>query len=127
MQRRFWGAMTALGLTLAVVLAANSGEVGAAAKKKAMARKPAASGGAAMIAQGKQFVTADGCMGCHKISGKGGTTGPELSHVGSKLTAADIAAKVKNPKAKNPNSIMPASKRPDKQIAAIAAYLASMK
>jgi mono/diheme cytochrome c family protein len=127
MQRRFWGAITALGLTMAVVLSANSGGVVAAGKKKAMAKKPAAGAGAAMGAQGKQFVAADGCTGCHKIGGKGGTTGPDLSHVGSKLTAAEIAAKIKNPKAKNPNSIMPASKRPDKQIAAMAAYLASLK
>jgi cbb3-type cytochrome oxidase cytochrome c subunit len=61
------------------------------------------------------------------MSGKGGTTGPELSHVGSDMKAPEIAAKLKNPKAKNPNSIMPASKRPDSQIAAMAAYLASLK
>lgn len=127
MHRRLWGAMTALGLTLAVILSANSGGVGAAAKKKAMAKKPAAGGGAATIAQGKKFLAADGCAGCHKIGGKGGTTGPELSHVGSKATAAEIAAKIKNPKAKNPKSIMPASKRPDNQIAAMAAYLGSLK
>jgi len=127
MQRRIWGAVTGLCLTMAVVLSANSGGVVAAGKKKAMAKKPAAGGGAAMIAQGKSFVAADGCTGCHKIGGKGGTTGPELSHVGSKMSAAEIAAKIKNPKAKNPNSIMPASKRPDKQIAAMAAYLASLK
>lgn len=125
MHNKLWGTMTALGLTTAVVLSANSGGVGATVKKKAMAKKPAT--GVAAVAQGKKFVVTDGCAGCHKLGGKGGTTGPDLSHVGSKATAAEIAAKIKNPKAKNPNSIMPASKRPDNQIAAMAAYLASLK
>jgi mono/diheme cytochrome c family protein len=130
MQSRFGGTITALCLATAVGLSASSGSASLAAGKKptgkkGMAKKPAA--GAALIAQGKKFVATDGCVNCHKIGGKGGTTGPDLSHVGEKATAAEIAAKIKNPKAKNPNSIMPASKRPDKQIAAMVAYLASLK
>lgn len=125
MQNRFWGTAAALGLMTAVALSVNSAAVVAAVKKKTMAKKPLT--GAAAIAQGKKFVTADGCAGCHKIAGKGGTTGPDLTHVGAKATAAQIAAKIKNPKAKNPQSIMPASKRPDSQIAEMAAYLASQK
>jgi mono/diheme cytochrome c family protein len=125
MQRRFGRALTALSLVLAVGLSISTGAVGAAKGKKMSAKKPAA--GAAAIAQGKKLVTASGCAGCHKIGGKGGTTGPDLSHVGSRLSSAEIAAKIKNPKAKNPKSVMPASSRPDKEIAAMAAYLAPLK
>jgi len=57
-------------------------------------------------------------MGCHTIGAKGGKSGPDLSKIGAKDKSSDIAAKIKNPKANNPNSIMPASHRPDKEIAA---------
>jgi mono/diheme cytochrome c family protein len=110
-------------LAMAVGVSAGTSALGAA-KKPA---KKMASGNAAVIANGKKFVTADGCSGCHKIGGVGGTTGPDLSHEGSKAKAAEIAAKIKNPKEHNPNSIMPASKRSAKDIAAMAAYLASLK
>jgi mono/diheme cytochrome c family protein len=129
MQSRRWGIMAALSMAAILGVTTGTAAVHAAAKSstaKKMSIKKKAGGSAAMIAQGKSFVTADGCTGCHKLGGKGGTTGPDLTHVGSNATESQIAAKIKNPKAKNPKSIMPASKRPDKQIAAMAAYLASM-
>jgi cbb3-type cytochrome oxidase cytochrome c subunit len=130
MQSRRWGALTTLSMAAAIGVSTSIGAVRAAAKPstaKNLAAKKTAGGNSAGIAQGKGFLTTDGCTGCHKLGGKGGTTGPDLSHVGSRLTAAQIAAKIKNPKAQNPRSIMPASKRPDKQIAAEAAYLTSFK
>jgi mono/diheme cytochrome c family protein len=123
MERRWIGLVSPL-LVLTVGLANGVGAFGAAAKKKPMAK---AKGGAGAIAQGKGFVQADRCTGCHKIAGKGGATGPDLSSVGARRNATEIAAKIKNPKASNPNSIMPPSRRSDKQLAAMAAYLASLK
>jgi cytochrome c oxidase subunit 2 len=114
----------ALGLAGVIGLSAGTQVLGAAPKKPP-AKKPA--NNAASVAQGKSLVAASGCTGCHKIGEKGGNSGPDLSHVGAKDKPADIAAKIKNPKAKNPNSIMPASTRSDKEIAAMAAYLASLK
>ena len=125
MDMRNKGAWWALSLAAAVGLSAGTGALGAA-KKKTPAKK-AAGGSAAALAKGKSFVMADGCAGCHKIGGTGGATGPELSHEGSKAKAAEIAAKIKSPKEHNPNSIMPASKRSAKDIAAMASYLASLK
>jgi mono/diheme cytochrome c family protein len=126
MENRYWGAFTAWGLATAIVLSAGTSAVGAAARKKTAAKK-AVAGSAALIARGRGFVNSDGCSGCHKIGGKGGTTGPDLSHEGSKAKPAEIAAKIKNPKAQNQNSVMPPSKRADKDIAAMAAYVASLK
>ena len=132
MQSRSWGRVPACGwaaltLAAAVGLSASTGSVGAAVKKKKVAaKKPAAGSNAAVIANGKKLVAASGCMGCHKIGGKGGTTGPDLSHEGAKAKPAEIAAQIKNPKAKNPKSVMPASSRPGQEIAAMAAYLASL-
>lgn len=131
MQTGWRGAGGALALAALVGLSAVAGAYGAHARKTAVkkgaGKQPAANGSAAMIAQGKKFVEADGCTGCHKLNGKGGNTGPDLTHIGAKDAAAQIAAKVKNPKANNPNSVMPASRRPDKEIQAEAAYLASLK
>jgi cytochrome c oxidase subunit 2 len=127
MPNRSWGAVTALSLGAMIALSLGGGAAGAATKK--MTKKNGKTSAAALIAQGKKFVTADGCAGCHKIAGKGGTTGPDLSHLGTDtdMTAAKVAAKIKDPKASKPNSIMPASHRPDKEIAAMAAYLKSLK
>jgi len=125
MEKRNWGLLAALSLAAAVGLSAGTSAV-SAAKEKTAAKKPASSSTTA-IAQGKKFVMADGCAGCHKIGGTGGQTGPDLSHEGAKAKPAEIAAKIKDPKAHNANSIMPASKRPEKEIQAMAAYLASLK
>jgi mono/diheme cytochrome c family protein len=115
-----WGTLNILGLAIIIGASTGSGALGAAKKK-------ATNGSATTISKGKGFVTADGCSGCHKIGAAGGTTGPDLTHVGSKLNLTQIEAKIKNPKAQNPQSIMPASKRSDKDIAVMAGYLASQK
>ena len=52
-------------------------------------------------------MTTAGCMGCHKIAGKGGQTGPDLSKVGKEHDATWLSNKIKNPKATKPNSMMP--------------------
>ena len=87
MEKRNWGLLAALSLAAAVGLSAGTSAV-SAAKEKTAAKKPA-SGSTTAIAQGKKFVTADGCAGCHKIGGAGGQTGPDLSHEGAKAKPAE--------------------------------------
>jgi len=41
-----------------------------------------------------------GCTGCHKIGGEGGAIGPDLTHVGSRLSANLIRESILNPDAK---------------------------
>jgi cytochrome c oxidase subunit II len=126
METKRWSIAAVPVLAVAVCLSAATGAVDAAAKKKPMPKKPAVSSKAA-IANGKKWVTADGCLGCHKIGATGGASGPELTKIGAKDKASEIALKIKSPKHNNPNSIMPPSRRPDKEINAMAAYLASLK
>jgi mono/diheme cytochrome c family protein len=129
METSRWSAMTVSVLAVTICLSAGTGAIGAAAKKKTAAKKPAAAG-KADIATGKKFVETDGCLACHKIGAKGaagGAPNTDLTKVGARAKAPQIAAKLKNPKKDNPNTIMPPSRRPDKEVNAMAAYLASLK
>ncbi len=59
--------------------------------------------------KGKQVYEANGCSGCHKVNGQGGSIGPGLS--GSTLHGKDrqwLTDQITNPKSHDPNSIMPA-------------------
>jgi cytochrome c oxidase subunit 2 len=97
----------------------------AAAPKKPAAKAPAKPD-AARIALGKKVFTAQ-CQGCHKVAGKGGTSGPDLSKVGKEHTMAELAKKIKDPKSNNKDSIMPAFAGPPKDLEAVSYYLASLK
>ncbi len=70
------------------------------------------------------FQTA-GCTGCHRVGGTGGTTGPELSGETLKGKSREwIVEQIRNPKAHNPGSIMPAfASLPDQQMNEIVSYL----
>ncbi|MFN3480868.1 MAG: cbb3-type cytochrome c oxidase subunit II, partial [Thermodesulfovibrionales bacterium] len=48
-----------------------------------------------------------GCSGCHMINGIGGTTGPDLTTVGTRRNREWILGHFKDPKAFVPNSAMP--------------------
>lgn len=65
--------------------------------RKAEAKQPAASSGGASetpasdtIATGRQFYFAQGCDACHSIAGKGGTAGPSLTDVGTRLSRGQL-------------------------------------
>jgi mono/diheme cytochrome c family protein/cytochrome c551/c552 len=71
----------------------------------AAAGAPAASsGGAPGLAGGSTdpmtIIRGAGCTGCHKINGEGGAIGPDLSHVGSRLSANLIRESILLPDAK---------------------------
>ena len=102
-------------------------------------------------ARGQMLVTRGTCIGCHRVSGVGGIIGPDLTHVGSRLTIAGglfpndarhLAAWVKNARAMKPGVLMqtlgqgqydPITKMrlttglTDQQIADIVAYLQALK
>jgi mono/diheme cytochrome c family protein len=110
----------------AVVLAALvAGSIGAAPKKPAA--KAAAKPSPAEIAAGKKVFETSGCQGCHKVAGKGGASGPDLSKIGKEHDMAWIAKKVKDPKSTNKSSIMPPFAGSPKDLQAVAAYMASLK
>jgi mono/diheme cytochrome c family protein len=107
-----------------------------AAGCKKDAEAPASTGGtggssSAQASSGEAVFRSNGCARCHVLGGQGGRMGPDLSHVGAdpQHTTEWIAQHIKNPKSHNPGSRMPAfeGKIPDKDLQALAAYLASLK
>jgi mono/diheme cytochrome c family protein len=76
---------------------------------------------------GRAVYLSQNCSACHRIAGKGGTIGPDLSHVGSRRSAAWIAKKITDPRATNPSSVMPPHQLSHKDLDALAGYLAGLK
>ncbi len=104
------------------------------AKQKAPPAEPAEGSPAA---QGHQTFTTHACVGCHTIQGlSGGQLGPDLTHFASRKTIAggmlrntpgNVARWLKNPPDVKPGSLMPNLNLSDAQVAALVAYLGSLK
>ncbi len=58
-------------------------------------------------ARGKQLFTDQGCYGCHMIEKYGTPIAPDLSHVGSKYSVAELTRWLKDPAAQKPTAHMP--------------------
>lgn len=79
-------------------------------------------------ARAKELINSLGCKGCHQLAGEGGTLGPALEGVGRRLNEKDLRERLVNPRAKNPNSMMPAfASLPEKDLKVLVDYLKSLK
>jgi ubiquinol-cytochrome c reductase cytochrome b subunit len=89
------------------------------------AAQTAAPPAAAGVKEGAQLFQTEGCIGCHRIRGVGGTVGPDLSS--GVIRGKDrqwLTAQIRNPKAHFPNTIMPSYTGPsDEQVGAVVDYL----
>ena len=105
-----------------------------AAKQKEEAATPSDGSPAAA---GLQLFRTGTCVGCHTIRGvSGGGIGPDLTHVGSRRTIAggilsntpeNLARWVRHAPALKPASLMPEQSLTDAQVAALVAYLQSLR
>jgi cytochrome c2 len=78
-------------------------------------------------AKGEQ-VFKEKCAMCHVVKGKGGTIGPELTKIASKLKDKEILAQLENPKKRNPSTSMPSFKTlPKADMDALMGYLKTLK
>jgi ubiquinol-cytochrome c reductase cytochrome b subunit len=50
----------------------------------------------AVAAQGAQSFQQRGCINCHRIAGVGGQRGPDLTHIGSSLSSAELTWRILN-------------------------------
>jgi len=86
---------------------------------------------AALLALGKEKYEDEelGCVGCHKMNGEGGRSGPDLTFAGRLHPDVDWQiAHLKDPKSKIPGSSMPAYKDlPEADLRALATFLASRR
>jgi len=68
------------------------------------------------------------CAMCHVVMGQGGSIGPELTKVASKLKDKDLKEKLDNPKKTNPTSLMPSFKTlPKAEMDSLLGYLKTLK
>jgi ubiquinol-cytochrome c reductase cytochrome b subunit len=70
---------------------------------------------------------ATSCAGCHKISGEGGESGPDLSSVGGRRDADAIKRIIREPTSEFPDTLMPAfgERLSEQQLNALVQYLAN--
>lgn len=103
---------------------------------KSQQAAPAAPTGEA--ARGAEVFARSACVGCHTIEGTPGkgTVGPNLTHFGSRTTIAagtlentpeNLARWLRDPQAVKPGNLMPNLHLSEDEIAALVAYLESLK
>ncbi|MGE5295503.1 MAG: cytochrome b N-terminal domain-containing protein [Solirubrobacterales bacterium] len=80
------------------------------------------------VQKGQEVYRTHGCAACHRINGQGGDAGPDLSNEGDKNRSADwLGAQIRDPKANNPTSIMPASPSlSQEEVQSLVDYLLSL-
>jgi len=67
------------------------------------------------------------CIGCHRIEGKGGNIGPDLTYVGERRTAEWLVDHFKNPQKVVPGSRMPRLHLSDAEIKVLTIYMLSRR
>jgi len=83
---------------------------------------------AADTARALELINSLGCKGCHQLNGEGGTLGPAFDGMGKRMQEKAIREQLVNPKAKNPNSMMPSfANQPEKDLKVLVDYLKSLK
>lgn len=97
-------------------------DLGAPAQPAAAA--PVAAG-ASQHAQPAYFTSV--CAGCHTVSGKGGNVGPVLDGVGSRMTAGEIDAFIKDPQSIRPGTKMPNLGLDDTTRGELVKYLSGLR
>ena len=118
---------TTLGIVALTVIAmwTNPNTSGGGTQLATQTTTTAPSGGD--VARGAKLYEDFACGSCHVIQGKGNAVGPDLTRVGATRDAAYLKNKTINPKFDNPNSIMPPTQAPPKDIEDLVAFMESLK
>jgi len=82
---------------------------------------------ASLVAQGKRVFTDQGCYGCHTMGKSGTPIAPDLSRIGSKHSEAYLRTWLEDPRLQKPRAHMPKLELSEREVRALAAYLASLK
>ncbi len=79
------------------------------------------------VLAGRLLYEKNGCNSCHGIHAKGGTIGPDLTHVGAKRDRDWLVRHFKDPQALSPGSIMPKTTLPESDMQELTDYMQSLK
>ena len=79
------------------------------------------------LSAGQRIYQEQGCSACHTIHGIGGTSGPDLTAVGSKRDHDWLFGHFKDPEKYVKNSAMPPLTLPDAEIEHLTAYMLNLK
>lgn len=77
------------------------------------------------VENGRRLYSEARCISCHAQNGRGGTIGPEMTKVASKLTHRWLLSWLENPQRYLPKTRMPQFSFPEKDVRAVAAYIES--
>ena len=77
--------------------------------------------------QGRRMFMEQGCHGCHTVGRMGTPIGPDLSYMGAKRSEDYLKNWLRDPASQRPSAHMPRLELTEPQIAALAAFLASLK
>lgn len=78
-------------------------------------------------ADGKKLFWKKGCLACHQIGKDGGSVGPALTHVGSRLRPGYIFMHVKDPQKMVPGAVEPRYNMSEAEILKITKFLVSLQ
>lgn len=77
--------------------------------------------------QGRRMFMEQGCYGCQTVQKLGTPIGPDLSRVGAKYSESYLKHWLRDPALQRPAAHMPKLELTETQIAALAAFLASLE
>lgn len=77
--------------------------------------------------EGKRLYAQRGCSACHQLGAEGGSIGPELTHVGGRLTSGWIFSWLKDPRRYRPDTMEPNHGLSDAEASALAAFLSGLR
>ncbi|MBI2359888.1 MAG: cytochrome c [Deltaproteobacteria bacterium] len=79
------------------------------------------------VSPGAVLFQEKGCFACHRVYGTGGQQGPELTHVGSRLSYETIEKVLTDPRSASPRATMPPPVVSHEERDQLAAFLAGLK
>jgi cytochrome c553 len=82
---------------------------------------------AALIEEGRAAFTRVGCSNCHTVRGVGTGIAPDLSKIGARYGIAYLERWLRDPREVRPSGHMPALELTERDIQALAAYLAAQR
>ncbi len=80
-----------------------------------------------MTLSGRDLIFEYGCVGCHKVSGEGQNVGPDLTHVGAKLSDSYLYHLIKTPQRIIPATPMKDFKLDPEEVEDMVAYLRGLQ